>query len=203
MSGRIKLLHGGEPIQGEDFPEIPYEYDRPSNYDQKCGTYGLDGFQLPNAQCPDRFVCDQPNDSNIKLYSDCNEAMNCHMFQGMTTGVNANAEVALFIHHMIPHHENAINMAKALMKLGGLQCDDFLSDTPDCLMYDILISIVNDQNAQIQQMRGILEAFKYPDTDDCKVLVDSNIGAGSNESGSSESSGSGYEEAYETGKKYL
>jgi uncharacterized protein (DUF305 family) len=34
----------------------------------------------------------------------------------MTTGVMASDETALFIHQMIPHHQNAVNMAKTLLK---------------------------------------------------------------------------------------
>ena len=173
MTGRIKLLNNGLPIQEENLPVIPYAYDQPSDYDSTCGSFGLEQHQLPNTQCPNRFVCDPPSDPTIALYSSCNDAMNCHMFDGMTTRVSAESEVALFIHQMIPHHENAINMAKTLLLLGDLQCDDYLAETPDCIMYDILISIVNGQNHQIQQMRSILQELNYPASDDCKVQVSS------------------------------
>ena len=40
--------------------------------------------------------------------------MNCAMMSGMTTGVveGTQSEAALFLHQMIPHHQNAVNMAK-------------------------------------------------------------------------------------------
>ena len=39
--------------------------------------------------------------------------MNCAMMNGMTTSVKGSeSEVALFLHQMIPHHQNAVNMAK-------------------------------------------------------------------------------------------
>lgn len=81
--------------------------------------------------------------------------MNCAMLNGMTTGVKAESEVALFLHQMIPHHENAINMAKALMKSGVLDsCTDNLEETPECLMYDVAISIINGQNHQVSASWG-------------------------------------------------
>lgn len=43
MTGRIKLMSNGEPLQPIDsnLPEIPYQYDDPSEYDHGCGTLGL------------------------------------------------------------------------------------------------------------------------------------------------------------------
>jgi len=35
---------------------------------------------------------------------------------GMTNKATSKSEVALFVHQMIPHHQNAVNMAKALLK---------------------------------------------------------------------------------------
>lgn len=81
MSGRIKLLNGNNLVQpDEKLPEIPYEYDEPSTFDQKCGTYGLDPFQLPHPQCPERFVCNVPESNEpLAQFADCIEAMDCHM----------------------------------------------------------------------------------------------------------------------------
>jgi uncharacterized protein (DUF305 family) len=77
---------------------------------------------------------------------------------------------------MIPHHENAINMAKGLLQSGELDaCSDLLSEDPECIMFDIAISIVNDQNLQIQQMRSLLENMGYPEIDDCKVTIESSL----------------------------
>jgi len=45
------------------------------------------------------------------------------MFAGMTTNVNAGSEAALFLHQMIPHHQNAVNMSKALLKTKTLNCE--------------------------------------------------------------------------------
>jgi hypothetical protein len=39
-------------------PAVGYEYDEVSEFDKKCGTFNTTDYQLPNAQCPDKFVCD-------------------------------------------------------------------------------------------------------------------------------------------------
>jgi len=72
-------------------------------------------------------------------FSQCLDAMNCHMLAGMTTGIKAQDERALFIHQMIPHHVNAVNMAKALIKTGKTVCEDLANDEdPDCILEGIL-----------------------------------------------------------------
>jgi hypothetical protein len=177
MTGRIKLLKNDVQIQpNEDLPELGYQYDFEDNglseFDEQCGTFGLDDFQLPHLECPSKFVCDVPEESRqIAQFSTCIDAMDCFMVAGMTTGVKANSVVALFIHQMIPHHQNAVNMAKALLKTGELNCDNLEDETDDCVMETILYDIVNGQNAQIQSMRAILEGENYPPVDDCKVNI--------------------------------
>jgi Domain of unknown function (DUF305) len=85
---------------------------------------------------------------------------------------------------MIPHHQNAVNMAKTLLKLGSLQCDDLLDEEESgCIMVNMMHDTINSQNHQIQTMRDILEALSFPPEDDCVVTVTS--------SSSSSSSGGG------------
>jgi uncharacterized protein (DUF305 family) len=44
---------------------------------------------------------------------------------------------------MIPHHQNAVNMAKALSKT-GLSCDDLTNeDDPNCTMENLIGEIIN------------------------------------------------------------
>merc|ERR1712037_1045588 len=106
-------------------------------------------------------------------FSGCIDSMNCAMMAGMTTGIESQSEVALFLHQMIPHHQNAVNMAKALLKTGRVDCDDLTDeDGPqanDCALEVIIREIINNQNAQIQAMRGILESEGYPEENDCQV----------------------------------
>jgi len=178
MTGRIKLLKDGEPLQKDAaLPEIDYEYDQPADHDQICGTYGLDGFQLPHEECPEKFVCDVPED-NVELaqFSKCIDSMNCAMMAGMTSSLSGSMdEIALFLHQMIPHHQNAVNMAKALLKTGKVQCDDLTDEeseqADDCALEVILREIINNQNVQIQSMRAILDAKSYPEENDCKVSM--------------------------------
>jgi Domain of unknown function (DUF305) len=67
--------------------------------------------------------------------------------QGMTTGIRSESEIALFAHQMIPHHQNAVNMAKTLLISGTIPCDDVTDDEdPLCIMNVIVREIINNQN---------------------------------------------------------
>lgn len=165
MSGRIKIINeDGSLKQEAAIPELGYEYDEPSEFDSACGTFNTGQYQLPNSMCPEKFVCDVPDENDgLKAFSSCIEAMDCAMVNGMTNTVKSESEVALFIHQMIPHHQNAVNMAKALLnteKLAG--CEDVTDDEdPLCVMQEIVYSIINNQNHQIQAMRGVLDSMGY------------------------------------------
>jgi hypothetical protein len=98
------------------------------------------------------------------------------MLSRMTTGVKASDETALFIHQMIPHHQNAVNMAKTLLKSGKVVCADLTDeDDQDCILERILREIINGQNFQIQLMNGYLDAKGYPETDNCVVNFDTKL----------------------------
>jgi Domain of unknown function (DUF305) len=144
MAGRIKLLKGGVPVSTADQPPLGYSYDRPGAFDRGCGTFGLDDFQLPHPECPETFVCDVG--PNNQPFASCIDAMNCHMFVGMTTGVSSRSNIALFVHQMIPHHQNAVNMAKTLLITDEIGCADLTDDEdPYCVMEALLRDIVNTQ----------------------------------------------------------
>lgn len=136
MTGRIKLLKNGVRVNETNSPPIEYVYDVPGEFDKQCGTYGLDKYELPNLECPETFVClDDITDPALVSYAECIDAMNCAMVAGMTTKYSANSPVALFIHQMIPHHQNAVNMAKVLLNQNILKCDDLTNEEdPDCIM---------------------------------------------------------------------
>ena len=171
MTGRIKLLKNGIEIKEEDDPEIGYEYDQSGDFDKTCGTFGLDDFTLPQAICPDRFVCNtEEAPVGVQQFATCIDAMNCRMLGGMTTNVASGSETALFMHQMIPHHQNAVNMAKALLHSGSLQCPDITEESEDCILFGMMHEIINGQNFQIQAMQGILEGNdEYLVTDNCDV----------------------------------
>lgn len=51
---------------------------------------------------------------------------------------------------MLSKFQNAVNMAKALLKTGKTQCDDLANEEePDCILEGLLLMIVNDQNLQV------------------------------------------------------
>jgi len=173
MTGRIKFIDSsGLVINTEDNPEIPYPYESPSEYDKSCGTHGIGDFTLPHAECPKEFVCNKP-EGKVGQFAGCIESMNCAMAVGMTTNVNSNEALALFTHQMIPHHQNAVNMCKALMATGELDsCEDINEETARCTIKVICYEIINHQNHQIQSLRGALEELDYVSEDDCVVLMD-------------------------------
>jgi len=174
MSGRVKLKDAdGNLVSTADTPALPYEYDMISDYDSACGTFGLDSYQVADneGQCPSSFVCDTESS-----FADCVDSMNCAMLDGMTSAFTAGPDpetndVVLFLRQMIPHHQNAVNMAKALLKT-GLACDSAPAEegdavSPQCLLEPIAWSIINVQNKQIQVMQGILETLQAEEIDDC------------------------------------
>jgi Domain of unknown function (DUF305) len=173
MSGRIKFLDADlKPLVAENTPPLGYEYDTPGEFDRMCGTVGLDAWQLPNDHCPDQFVCGLETasiDDSHEQFGLCLEAMNCKMMAGMTTNVGPDP-ISLFNYHMIPHHINAIDMAKALLPFAP--CDDLTNeDDPLCVMQVIVREIINTQNFQIQAMRKVLETLGSPPEDDCAVTA--------------------------------
>lgn len=180
MSARIKLLDAdGKMLNEANTPEIPYEYDVVSAYDQSCGSFGLDGFRTPdNPECPQHFVCYE-GAGTIGVMADCIDSMNCAMLDGMSIKYgdagkdSLTNDVILFIRMMIPHHENAINMAKHLLISGEVDCatEGPVEEGDDvgtaCLLEPIIRGIINSQNKQIQIMLGILEGFGVEQISDC------------------------------------
>ena len=89
MGGRIKVTKNGKVLNELDIPSMgfAYDYETPllSDFDKECGTYALGQFQLPNPKCPDKFVCgldDLSVDPELVKFSQCIDAMNCHMLAG-------------------------------------------------------------------------------------------------------------------------
>merc|ERR1719231_418543 len=83
----------------------------------------------------------------------------------MKVDYNGNCD-ELFINQMIPHHQNAVNMAKTTLKYVGDQlvteCLDAdenpinSTQCPDNEALGLLREIIQEQNAQIQFMRDYL-----------------------------------------------
>jgi len=162
-------------VSVDDTPKIPYEYAKISDYDFKCGTYNLTDFQEPDkiATCPDMYVCEDGIEPQTD-YAECVQAMNCHMMSSMTT--NAVGRSALFCHQMIPHHQNAVNMAKALLHAhDDIVCaeegaiEEGAEIAWECELAPILYDIINVQNSQIIEMQGALEQLGESNYENCDV----------------------------------
>ncbi len=81
---------------------------------------------------------------------------------------------------MIPHHINAVNMAKALLKTDTVDCPSLVPSagantsadvSDDCPLDAILRDIIGNQNYQIQVMYGVLKDGGFPKTYDCVVDI--------------------------------
>ena len=79
-----------------------------------------------------------------------------------------------FYHKNMPHHVNAVNIAKSLLKTNVL--DDFdLTQAPErtsCTLQKMALEIINTQVSQIQVMERMLGNMGIPPKDDCTVLMD-------------------------------
>jgi len=194
MTGRIKFVgEDGRALIPQNTKIIPYEYQQPDEYDLSCGTIGISSSRLPNDQCPETFVCNRPDaitKPKENKFADCVDSMNCAMIKGMTTMVNMQSSIALFNHQMIPHHQQAVNMCKALDVAGGTECDDIVvdEDEPKCILKVLCQEIINVQNAQIQTMRGVLAQLNLKESDDCIVEIKNDDSDDSSSSSSDSSS---------------
>ncbi|KAJ1627141.1 hypothetical protein T492DRAFT_596093 [Pavlovales sp. CCMP2436] len=152
MSGRIKQLDaGGARVQTADEPAIPYAYKMPTSFDKNCGTYGL-GEYSSNKVCPaDTFLCglgDADLSASTQHFGECLHAMDCAMHEEMRVNLHENDPITTFMHQMVPHHENAVNMAKAILKMDILT----LEQDPEGELVAFFWDIVNKQNQQITFM---------------------------------------------------
>lgn len=152
MSGKIiiKKSDGTDYVSASEELEL---YSPPVHdaFDVKCGTTGIAHFaDGGEKQCGIKFL---PGVHDTD-YEKCLQAIDCQMTSDMyseTAEYAADAEIVSFMQQMIPHHQNAVNMAKLLMKHGS-DIDDELDET--------LRSIINVQNYQIHSFRNYLHPEK-------------------------------------------
>jgi len=141
MSGRIIIRE----IYNEAGEAPLYPIVERSDVDTVCGTTGLSHeFTVWNH----RFLCG----SLTKTFEKCVQSIDYKMSSDMTyfSSKDNKDPVALFCEQMIPHHQNAVNMAKALMK----HHPDEVAAVDD--FGGLLMDIVNGQNYQIHQFRAYL-----------------------------------------------
>ncbi|KAJ1452618.1 hypothetical protein M885DRAFT_568405 [Pelagophyceae sp. CCMP2097] len=141
MSGRIKMTAGGVPVHTINELFWGYEYNVVSAYDAECGTDGLDA-----------------------RLRGCLSAMDYAMQTHMRSRVHDTVPITTFIHQMVLHHQNAVNIAKALLQTMTLDAND----ADDAIMTDVLWSMINEQTYQIHAMRSYLQTKGYEATGACE-----------------------------------
>lgn len=86
-------------------------------------------------------------------FEECLHAMDCAMHHEMQIRVDGGDPVAAFMHQMIPHHANAVNMAKALLTAEAINSENDAEGEVEDLVWDI----INVQNKQIHFMEAWLK----------------------------------------------
>jgi hypothetical protein len=153
MSGKIKILKtDGTAFTPTANPteKALYSVTEVTPVDGVCGTSGLEPYSFGKSMaCKERYICGTL-DTN---YEKCLDAMNCAMKTEMhaQTSPDHTDKIAVFMQQMIPHHKNAINMAKLLLK----------HETPANIaavdgLINILYDIINVQSYQVHQFRNYL-----------------------------------------------
>jgi uncharacterized protein (DUF305 family) len=89
-------------------------------------------------------------------FEKCLDAMNCEMKTTMhsSTSADHSDKIAVFMQQMIPHHKNAINMAKLLLKL--VPAKDITAAMDEDGLTDLLHDIISVQSFQVHQFRNYL-----------------------------------------------
>merc|ERR1719473_1625937 len=120
MSGKIiiKNADGSNFTPSANPAELPL-YAAPENngVDATCGTAGATIVPFVNGGdhvCTNRWICGTLDTD----FEKCMQAIDCKMAQEMymQTSPDHSDKIAIFMQQMIPHHVNAMNMAKILLK---------------------------------------------------------------------------------------
>jgi uncharacterized protein (DUF305 family) len=132
-----------------------------ATFDATCGTHASAAFdpKSKHSTCDGKtFLCG-PGSSGT--YETCLTAIDCQMHHDMAVSVPAGkSKFATFARQMIPHHQNAVAMAKALAK-HHTAADYPAAGTEDqdkAWAEGLIMSIINLQNFQIQQMQSWLSS---------------------------------------------
>eukprot|EP00588_Corethron_pennatum_P005227 CAMPEP_0194298568 /NCGR_PEP_ID=MMETSP0169-20130528/60238_1 /TAXON_ID=218684 /ORGANISM="Corethron pennatum, Strain L29A3" /LENGTH=696 /DNA_ID=CAMNT_0039048571 /DNA_START=57 /DNA_END=2144 /DNA_ORIENTATION=+ len=142
MSGRIIITEEYKPEKETAlYPAVTR-----SDVDTQCGTTGL---SEEFTQWNHRFLCGELDETFEKCVQSLDYKMNTNM--RYFSSEDNHDPVALFCEQMIPHHQNAVNMAKALMK----HHPDEVEEVED--LGGLLMELINGQNYQIHQFRAYLE----------------------------------------------
>jgi hypothetical protein len=165
MSGKIRILNAdGTAFTPTANPaELPlYSVHEVTPVDNVCGTSGLEPYSFGEAHaCSERYICGDLNTD----FEKCLDAMNCEMKTNMHSYTTADHsdKIAVFMQQMIPHHKNAINMAKSLLKQAPAADIYAAYEDPEAPddngLENILYDIISVQSYQVHQFRNYLGAL--------------------------------------------
>jgi len=170
MTGRaVVYSDASTPKVTADPIAIGYEYDFNvdggiSEFDANCGTFNVSQF---TDVCSQTFLCsDNEPIASPSSIDECFTAIDCAMHEEMRVNVNSDA-VVTFVNQMIPHHRNAVNMAKIILKAypESLQLPTAYGDAGE--LETMVWEIINGQNAQITLMQNWLRDNSQPTHDWC------------------------------------
>jgi len=170
MTGRAVVYSDADTPKVTESPtEIPYEYDFNvdggiSEFDTGCGTFNVSQF---TDTCSQTFLCsDNEPIASPSSVDECFSAINCAMHEEMRVNVNTDS-IVTFVNQMIPHHRNAVNMAKIVLKEypDSLQLPTGYGDAGE--LETMVWEIINGQNAQITLMQNWLRDNEQPTHDWC------------------------------------
>jgi hypothetical protein len=128
------------PTRHDDFFVAPPHI---SEFDSTCGTVGISDFSPEHQTCSGKhFLC---GEGLADPFNKCLQAIDCKMHHDMAVSTDTDP-VHTFMRQMIPHHANAVSMAKTLLKHANVNDD----------VKALAMAIINVQNHQIQDMEGYL-----------------------------------------------
>jgi len=151
MSGKIVIKNEDGTAYTNGKAELPlYAPTVNDAFDTKCGTSHTSEYaDGAKNECKTEFFAGTKDTE----FEKCLHAVDCQMNYEMysETTPDETDKVVLFMQQMIPHHANAVNMAKLLLKQGNAEAQE-VED-----LKDILYDIINTQNYQIHQFRNYLK----------------------------------------------
>jgi len=154
MSGKIIIQNADGSAYTPSTPDELTLYTPTTNddFDTMCGTTDISAFKADGAKACNMNFFGGNHDTDFEK---CLHAIDCHMHWDMYTETTPDSDkIVTFMQQMIPHHQNAVNMAKLVLKQETLAniaaADEGLED--------ILHNIINTQNYQIHQFRNYLNS---------------------------------------------
>merc|ERR1711937_599702 len=146
MSGKIII----EDYEGDDEEQDLYSPVMNDSFDTGCGTSGTSEYRSGGEEDCGVSFFGGSLDTN---FEQCLQAIDCQMFSEMNSETTAdeNDKIVTFMQQMIPHHINAVNMAKLVLKQST---QEELAAVEE--FEDVLWTIINVQNFQIHSFRNYL-----------------------------------------------